>query len=32
MRGEAPELSKQVTSVVEGYERRVMDGESCSSW
>src|SRR5215213_7431108 len=27
MRGEAPELSKQVTSVVEGYERRVMDGE-----
>jgi LPS export ABC transporter protein LptC len=27
MRGEAPELSKQVTSVIEGYERRVMDGE-----
>ena len=26
MRGEAPELSKQVTSVIEGYERRVMDG------
>jgi LPS export ABC transporter protein LptC len=27
MRGEAPELSKQVTSVIEGYERRVLDGE-----
>ncbi|HKR00289.1 MAG TPA: LPS export ABC transporter periplasmic protein LptC, partial [Pyrinomonadaceae bacterium] len=27
MRGEAPELSKQVTSVIEGYERRVMDGD-----
>lgn len=27
MRGEAPELSKQMTSVIEGYERRVMDGE-----
>jgi LPS export ABC transporter protein LptC len=27
MRGEAPELSKQVTSIIEGYERRVMDGE-----
>jgi LPS export ABC transporter protein LptC len=27
MRGEAPELSKQVTSVIEGYERRVMDNE-----
>jgi LPS export ABC transporter protein LptC/lipopolysaccharide transport protein LptA len=27
MRGEAPELSKQVTSVIDGYERRVMDGE-----
>jgi LPS export ABC transporter protein LptC len=27
MRGEAPELSRQVTSVIEGYERRVMDGE-----
>lgn len=27
MRGEAPELSKQVISVIEGYERRVMDGE-----
>ena len=25
MRGEAPALSKQVTSVLEGYERRVMD-------
>jgi LPS export ABC transporter protein LptC/lipopolysaccharide transport protein LptA len=27
MRGEAPELSKQVTSVIEGYERRVLDGD-----
>jgi LPS export ABC transporter protein LptC len=27
MRGEAPELSKEVTSVIEGYERRVMDGD-----
>ena len=27
MRGEAPALSKQVTSVIEGYERRVMEGE-----
>ena len=27
MRGEAPELSKTVTSVVEGYERREMDGD-----
>ncbi|HEX8846671.1 MAG TPA: LPS export ABC transporter periplasmic protein LptC [Pyrinomonadaceae bacterium] len=27
MRGEAPELSKEVTGVLEGYERRVMDGE-----
>lgn len=27
MRGEAPELSKEVTSVIEGYERRVMDGQ-----
>jgi LPS export ABC transporter protein LptC/lipopolysaccharide transport protein LptA len=27
MRGEAPELSSQVTGVLEGYERRVMDGE-----
>jgi LPS export ABC transporter protein LptC len=30
MRGEAPELSRQVTSVIEGYERRVMDGERLS--
>ncbi|HEX8890153.1 MAG TPA: hypothetical protein VF779_13430, partial [Pyrinomonadaceae bacterium] len=27
MRGEAPELSNKVTGVLEGYERRVMDGE-----
>ncbi|HWT01482.1 MAG TPA: LPS export ABC transporter periplasmic protein LptC [Pyrinomonadaceae bacterium] len=27
MRAGPPELSKQVTSVIEGYERRVMDGE-----
>lgn len=27
LRSEAPELSKQVTSVVEGYERRVMEGD-----
>jgi LPS export ABC transporter protein LptC len=27
MRGETPELSKQVTSVIEGYERRVMEGD-----
>jgi lipopolysaccharide export system protein LptA len=27
MRGETPELSKTVTSVVEGYERRVTEGE-----
>src|SRR4051794_25352051 len=27
MRGEAPELSSQVTGILEGYERRVMDGE-----
>jgi LPS export ABC transporter protein LptC len=27
MQGGAPELSKQVTSVIEGYERRVMDGD-----
>jgi len=27
MRGEAPELSKTVTSVVEGYERRVSEGD-----
>ncbi|HKC65973.1 MAG TPA: LPS export ABC transporter periplasmic protein LptC, partial [Pyrinomonadaceae bacterium] len=27
MRGEAPELSNQVTGILEGYERRVMDGE-----
>lgn len=27
MRGEAPELSSQVTGVLEGYERRVMDGD-----
>jgi LPS export ABC transporter protein LptC/lipopolysaccharide transport protein LptA len=30
MRGEAPELSNQVTSVLEGYERRVMNGERLS--
>ena len=30
MRGEAPVLSRQVTSVIEGYERRVMDNERLS--